>query len=317
MRKRLIVCLSCLLVLILCASVFVACSPKFDEDTLQTVIEQIEWDYMLGVTDTPEDYDLPNRWETIDVNGKDADVYIKWTIQDTNLVKAIERNGVTTIDVPATFVEINYRLRATLVNSKGNEYLNGAGQPYTAIVSRKVPAGNVSGGTTPGGTTPPGTGGTTPPGSSTTSGYFTKVTSLSQIVSGAKYLIVYENGNVALDGSLTEDKAFNTQSVTITSNGIATTSALEACAFTITSVSGGYAIKSASGLYIGNNNADKNQIIYDAGQQVNVISFTGSDVNIKCGGYLRFNTTENQMRFRYFKESTYTNQQAIQLYILV
>ena len=48
----------------------------------------------------------------------------------------------------------------------------------------------------------------------------------------------------------------------------------------------------------------------------NTISMDGSDVDIVSSGgaYLRFNNTNGQMRFRYYKSSTYTNQQAIQLY---
>ena len=153
-----------------------------------------------------------------------------------------------------------------------------------------------------------------------TSGYYVKVTSTSQMVSGAKYLIVYEGGKVALDGSLSEDKASNTQAVTITSNGIEATAALANYSFTITAVTGGYAIKAASGQYIYNSSSERNQLNYSADQQVVEIAFTGSDVDIMWSSrsyYLRYNNTEDQMRFSFYKAASYTNQQAIQLYMLV
>ena len=159
------------------------------------------------------------------------------------------------------------------------------------------------------------TGGNT--GGGTVKGYYTKVSDVSQLVSGAKYLIVYEDGKYVMDGSLSGDAAGNMKSVTITSNGIEATSTVNAWAFTITSVSGGYSVKAASGMYIGHDK-DENKITYSASAQVNTISFTGGNVNIICagGGYLRFNANEGQERFRFYKSATYQNQQAIQLYML-
>lgn len=151
----------------------------------------------------------------------------------------------------------------------------------------------------------------------TASGYYKKVTDVSQLVSGAKYLIVCESGNYVMDGSLSGDAAGNMKTVTITSDGIEATSTVNAWAFTITSVSGGYSVKAASNMYIGHDK-DENKITYSSSAQVNTISFTSGNVNIICagGGYLRFNSNDGQERFRYYKASTYQNQKAIQLYML-
>ena len=55
-----------------------------------------------------------------------------------------------------------------------------------------------------------------------------------------------------------------------------------------------------------------------AANAVNTITLSDTDGVIITSNtsVLRFNVTSGQMRFRYFKASTYTNQQAIQLYKL-
>lgn len=142
---------------------------------------------------------------------------------------------------------------------------------------------------------------------------WTKVTSAPDDWSG-DYLIVYEAGSVAFDGSRTKlDAASNTQSVTITDNQITT----DGCKFyfTIEATTGGYIIKSASGYYIGRttngNGLDSNK----STTYTNTLSLTGGDISIISGGaYLRYNSASDQKRFRYFKSSTYTGQKAIHLY---
>lgn len=146
-------------------------------------------------------------------------------------------------------------------------------------------------------------------------GDFAKVTVAPTDWSGT-YLIVCETENVAFDGSLEKlDAVNNTKAVTIEDGIITSTDELNAAVFTIEAVAGGYAILSASGNYIGQA-SDANGLIQAEGPMLNTITMDGSDVNIVStgGAYLRFNNTSNQMRFRYYKSSTYTNQQAIQLY---
>ncbi len=134
------------------------------------------------------------------------------------------------------------------------------------------------------------------------------------------YLIVYEEGNVAFNGALeTLDAASNTVEVTI-SNGIiiASSDEVNSAKFTIAAVEGGYSIKSASGKYIGKN-ADGNGLDeHETTAYKNSISYNEDNGEIDIigegGAYLRFNKTSGQNRFRYYKSSTYTDQQPIQLY---
>ena len=153
------------------------------------------------------------------------------------------------------------------------------------------------------------------PGGNIADGDFVKVTSADEITDG-DYLIVCENNNVAFNGALTNlDAIGNTIDVTITGNVIASSETTNAAVFTIAASSGGYSIKSASGYYIGqtsnvNGLASSSTQIFD-----NTISINNGDVDIvSSGAYLRYNSTSGQERFRYFKSSTYTNQNAVQLY---
>ena len=144
---------------------------------------------------------------------------------------------------------------------------------------------------------------------------WTKVTTAPNDWSG-DYLIVYEDGNVAFDGSRTKlDATSNTQSVTITDNQITTKDDFD-FSFTIKATDGGYTIKSASGYYIGRTTDGNGLDSNESTTYTNTLSLnTGGDISIISGGaYLRYNANSNQNRFRYFKSSTYTDQQAIHLY---
>lgn len=142
---------------------------------------------------------------------------------------------------------------------------------------------------------------------------YQKVTSAPTDWSG-EYLIVYEAGNCAMNGSLTTlDAVSNTQAVTIKDNAI---SLDDAYSFTIASMEGGYSIQAKSGKYIGNA-ANSNALTSSDHAMVNTLSlFADGDVLIvgEGGAYLRFNSASNQNRFRYYKSSSYTSQKAIHLY---
>ena len=146
-------------------------------------------------------------------------------------------------------------------------------------------------------------------------GGYEKVTSSEEITDG-DYLIVCENNNVAFNGGLTTlDAIGNKIDVTISGNIIESNAETDAAAFTITAKTGGYSIKSASGYYIGNT-SDANALkTSTTDTYVNTISIAGGDADIVCSSsHLRFNPANNQTRFRYFKSSSYTSQQAVQLY---
>lgn len=131
-----------------------------------------------------------------------------------------------------------------------------------------------------------------------------------------QYLIVSSLGEfaVAFDGSLeTLDAVSNNKFVTVTNNVIMATDAIS---FTITAKDGGYSIKSYSGLYIGNTSDANILKTSPSDDYVNAISFDedGNADVVSAKTYLRYNATSNQDRFRYFKSSSYANQEAIQLF---
>ena len=145
-----------------------------------------------------------------------------------------------------------------------------------------------------------------------TSHYYKKVTSTSDIASG-EYLVVYEGNSshdaYAFNGALeTLDAASNGVSVEISGGAIASSQSIDAAVFTIDKTSG--TLKSASGLYIGvisNSNGLKQSTdasayantfsIDDAGNAVIVADFEGSVM------YLRYNYASDQQRFRYYKNA--------------
>lgn len=136
-----------------------------------------------------------------------------------------------------------------------------------------------------------------------------------------RYLIVYEDGNVAFDGSLeTLDEENNNCNVTISEGYIKATDELANSEFTIAAIEGSenaWSVKSASNVYIGRS-TDANELDESETELQNTISFNVEDrtVNIigKGGAYLRYNSASNQNRFRYYKTSSYTNQKPIALY---
>ena len=151
------------------------------------------------------------------------------------------------------------------------------------------------------------------------SSYYSKISSTADLSNG-DYLIVFEgNDNVtarAFDGSLdTLDAIDNVFDVTIENETIASNSSIDSKAFTITSISGGYSIQSKSGWFIGQT-TDGNGLKTSSSAYTNTISFySDGDANITCSSaHLMYNPTSNQNRFRYFRSSTYTNQEYLTLY---
>ena len=152
--------------------------------------------------------------------------------------------------------------------------------------------------------------------SGTGSGDYVKVESSRDDWSG-EYLIVYETDGFIFDGSLTSlDAVSNYQAVTITDNTISADEG-DPYKFIISATTGGYAIQSASGKYIGQS-SDTNGLTAGDSAMANTLSLDASgNANIVSSGgaYLRYNATSGQDRFRYYKSSTYSNQKAIALYL--
>lgn len=142
---------------------------------------------------------------------------------------------------------------------------------------------------------------------------YVKVTSNDDLTSG-QYLIVYEAGNVAFNGGLeTLDAASNTISVTISDGVIESNATTDAAAFTIDVTAG--TIQSASGYYIGQNSDANGLAASESNDYSNTISYNNAvSIRSSGGAFLRYNKASNQLRFRYYKSSSYTSQEAIQLY---
>ncbi len=149
--------------------------------------------------------------------------------------------------------------------------------------------------------------GTTPTGT-----IYQKITSTNDLTDG-NYLIVYEDGSLAFDGSLNPlDAVRNTFEVTISDNKITTSTpgyfTYDATAHSLKSYSGFYIGRTgdSNGLNTSTSEAYTNSISFDSNGNANIV---GSG-----GAYLRYNSNSSDIRFRYYKSSSYTNQKAIQLY---
>ena len=148
--------------------------------------------------------------------------------------------------------------------------------------------------------------------------YYVKVTSEPTDWSG-QYLIINEEELKAFDGSLQDlDVANDFIIVTIDNNRILSTPDIDNSSFTISQISGGYSILSASGFYIYQTSDANGLKSSETTTGTNTISLNadGSCQIVSGGAILRYNTANNQERFRYYKSSTYSNQEPIHLYKL-
>ena len=144
--------------------------------------------------------------------------------------------------------------------------------------------------------------------------YYKKVMAADELTDG-EYLIVYEGeAPMAFNGGLeTLDAVSNGIDVTIVKDAIEATDVIDGATFTINMTDG--TIKSASGLFIGNI-SDGNALKSSADEPyANTITVTDGEADIvSAETHLRYNAASNQLRFRYYKSATYTNQQPIALY---
>ena len=149
---------------------------------------------------------------------------------------------------------------------------------------------------------------------------FVKITNSTFLTTG-EYLIVYETGSVAFDGGLeTLDAAGNSIPVTISDSKIEANEDTKAATFTIDTVGGtSGTITSKSGNHIGQTSDANGLKSSTTTTYTNTFSFDDDgNFNVVSGGaYLRYNSASDQIRFRYYKSSSYTGQKAIQLYKLV
>lgn len=142
---------------------------------------------------------------------------------------------------------------------------------------------------------------------------YIKVTSTSDLADG-QYLIVCEDQNVAFNSALTTlDAPSNTVAVSPANGEIAYSADLAKAAFTFTASNGSFL--GTGGNYFGNA-SNSNGLTSSPTALSNTVSINDGNADIVSAGgaYLRYNSTKDQWRFRYFKSSTYTGQKAIQLY---
>ena len=143
-----------------------------------------------------------------------------------------------------------------------------------------------------------------------------KLVANNEDLTSGTYLIVYEEGSLAFDGSLEVlDAVGNSINVTIADNEILSTAVTDASSFTYDATA--KSLKSASGYYIGQT-SDANGLMSNTNTvYTNTISIddAGNAVIVSSGGaYLRYNSASNQTRFRYYKSATYSSQKPIKLY---
>lgn len=145
--------------------------------------------------------------------------------------------------------------------------------------------------------------------------YYVKVTSAPSDWSG-KYLIVYEEDGLALDGSLSKiDAVNNYKEVSIEAGQIESNATTDAIAFTIAPEGSGWSLLAPNGKYIGQT-ANSNGL-READSPIEHTLSVASDqstevVTTESGRDLRFNNDKNQMRFRYYAGT----QQPVALYKL-
>ncbi len=155
-----------------------------------------------------------------------------------------------------------------------------------------------------------------------TTKYYVKVTEEQADWSG-QYLIVYEDGPYAFDGSLSSSSnlsaANNYQTVTLTDYGIEYTETVDAISFTIAAVEGtenSYSVQSASGYYIGKTSTSSGLSANKTTVYTNTLSYdstNGTTITSEAGTTLQVNISGENVYFRYY---TAGNQKAIALYKL-
>lgn len=154
-----------------------------------------------------------------------------------------------------------------------------------------------------------------------TKSVFEKVTSLDDY--SGTYLIVNESLSYAFNSGLSKlDVVNNYINVDINDETIEYNSNLDNSVFTITSYNDGYSICSSLGQYI-YQSSNSNGLLTSStlsSSVTNMIEYVNGNVEIISKAsqtHLRFNGDSGQMRFRYYKSGSYSNQEPIALYRLV
>ena len=146
---------------------------------------------------------------------------------------------------------------------------------------------------------------------------WTKVTAAPDSWAG-EYLLVYESSSTA-GVAWTGVDAQNCNTAVTISSGVISTKPDAAVSITVATMSGGYSIVvnggTNNGKYLGRS-GNSNGMDFGTTAVVNTFAYESSSVKITSAGgaIMRYNNTSSNYRFRYFKSSTYTSQQPVQLY---
>lgn len=153
---------------------------------------------------------------------------------------------------------------------------------------------------------------------SLTSGTYRLLKSIPEQIDG-EYVIAY--GEKALNASLEEGLDVVNNYVEIEIDGDEITSDVSAISLRFKSRDGGFDIITPDGNYVYWGSSDSNGLSVASSASASSLNYFTVDpdgLGIKGGGgaRMRFNNNSNQLRFRYYKENTYGDQQGIQIYKL-
>ena len=132
-----------------------------------------------------------------------------------------------------------------------------------------------------------------------------------------EYVLVYESSATSAYVWTGVDATSCYETTTITDSKISLSPTAK---LNIASMTGGYSIKISGGTnngkYVGQG-SNANGMKIQASALANTLSIASNSATIISGGaYMRFNANTDQMRFRYYKSTSYTKQKAVQLYKL-
>lgn len=143
---------------------------------------------------------------------------------------------------------------------------------------------------------------------------YVKITSTADVTDG-DYLIVYEGESaIAFNGAISDklDVASNGIAVEIAENKISGTETIDASIFVFEVVDGGFAIKSASGIYI-SGKSGSNMIVEGSDPVANTITISeGNAVIASNATSIMYNASSGQERFRFYKDGS--TQKVVALY---
>ncbi len=129
-----------------------------------------------------------------------------------------------------------------------------------------------------------------------------------------KYLVVYESSATKALVFNGKDEANGYAEATI-ADGKITSADLSGYEVTVATMEGGFSIKVGNKYISGTSGS--NALNFGDDPALNTLEFSTDNVLVTSNtSVLRFNAANNNMRFRYFKSSSYSNQKAIQLYKL-